>query len=123
VRRYRVVSAATRPLVGASASALCAIETAVLDALTRHAGLPLWALFGGAETTLTTDVTITIGSVAEASAEAEAWTRRGFSRLKVKIGAGDLAEDLARVCAIHEAAPGAGLILDGNGGLTAKATL
>lgn len=123
VRRYRALSAAARPLVGASASALCAIETAALDALTRHAGLPLWALFGGAESALTTDVTITIGTTSEASAEAEAWSRRGFSRLKVKIGAGDLAEDLARVSAIHEAAPASGLILDGNGGLTAGATL
>src|SRR4051794_39316978 len=33
---------------GAPGSARCALETAVLDALTRRAGLPLWAFFGGA---------------------------------------------------------------------------
>jgi L-alanine-DL-glutamate epimerase-like enolase superfamily enzyme len=120
---FRRISTAIRPLVGKSGSAQCAIETAVLDALTRRAGMALWAMFGGRELTLVTDVTITIGSVADASAEAEAFARAGFSRLKVKIGASSLDEDLARVTAIREAAPQAGLILDGNGGLTAAAAL
>lgn len=122
-RRFRPIAAAVRPLVGKSASAQCAIETAILDALARHAGLPLWAFFGGAEQALVTDVTITIGSSADARDEAAAWTRAGFSRLKVKISAAPLAENLERISAIHEAAPAAGLILDGNGGLSAEATL
>src|SRR5207253_2973034 len=79
--------------------------------------------FGGASLSLVTDVTIPIGSAALARSEAEAWSSRGFSTLKVKIGAGSIAEDIERVTAIHEAAPSAGLILDGNGGLTAEATL
>jgi L-alanine-DL-glutamate epimerase-like enolase superfamily enzyme len=123
VRGFRKLAAVMRPLVGESASAQCAIETAILDALARQAGLPLWALFGGAELSLITDVTITVGSTADARAEAEAWTRAGFSRLKIKIGAAPLAEDLARITAIHDIAPDAGLILDGNGGLSAEAAL
>jgi L-alanine-DL-glutamate epimerase-like enolase superfamily enzyme len=70
-----------------------------------------------------TDVTIPVGSIAEAREEAEAWTRAGFSRLKVKIGAAPLAEDLARIVAICDVAPGASLILDGNGGLSADDAL
>jgi L-alanine-DL-glutamate epimerase-like enolase superfamily enzyme len=123
VRSYRAIAAAIRPLVGGAGSARCALETAVLDALTKHAGLPLWAFFGGAERSLSTDVTITVGSIAEARDEATAFTKQGFSRLKVKIGAGSFLDDLARVTAIHEAAPRAGLILDGNGGLSAKAAI
>jgi L-Ala-D/L-Glu epimerase len=122
-RRFRKLAAAIRPLVGESASAQCAVETAILDALARQAGLPLWALFGGADLSLVTDVTITVGSIADARAEALAWTRAGFSRLKIKIGAAELAEDLARVTVIHDIAPDAGLILDGNGGLSAEAAL
>src|SRR6476469_8263647 len=34
VRSYRAIAAAIRPLVGAAGSARCALETAVLDALT-----------------------------------------------------------------------------------------
>jgi L-alanine-DL-glutamate epimerase-like enolase superfamily enzyme len=123
VRAYRAIAAAIQPLVQGAGSARCAIETAVLDALTKQAGLPLWAFFGGAELSLSTDITITVGSIAEARAEATAFTKQGFSRLKVKIGAGSIDDDRARVVAIHEAAPGAGLILDGNGGLTAPAAI
>jgi L-alanine-DL-glutamate epimerase-like enolase superfamily enzyme len=122
-RAFRAIAAAIRPLVQGAGSARCAIETAVLDALTKRAGLPLWAFFGGAERALATDITITTGSAAEARAEALAFTEGGFSRLKVKIGAATPEEDVARVVAIHEAAPRAGLILDGNGGLTARAAL
>jgi L-alanine-DL-glutamate epimerase-like enolase superfamily enzyme len=101
-------------------AARCAIETALLDALARHRDVSLHALFGAAEPHLVTDVTITTGTVAEAEDEARAWSTRGFSRLKVKIGAATLAEDEERVRAIHRAAPHAELILDGNGALAAS---
>jgi L-Ala-D/L-Glu epimerase len=104
----------------ASGAARCAIETAVLDALTRRAGLPLWAFFGGAERSLVTDVTLPIASVDEARAEAAARVAEGFGRLKVKVGG---EADLARILVVHEAAPGAELMLDGNGGLSAEAAL
>jgi L-alanine-DL-glutamate epimerase-like enolase superfamily enzyme len=122
-RCFRALAAAlcaTWPKAGA---ARCALETAVLDALCRRAGLSLWAFFGGAERALVTDVTIPLAGVDEGREEAARWAREGFSRLKVKIGARSPEEDLARVIAIHEAAPRAGLILDGNGGLSADATL
>lgn len=122
-RSFRAIAAAIRPLGAGTGSARCAIETAVLDALARHAGLPLWSFFGGSARSLATDITITTGSIAEARAEATAFTASGFSQLKVKIGAGTPEDDVARVAAIHEAAPGAGLILDGNGGLSARAAL
>jgi L-Ala-D/L-Glu epimerase len=122
-RAWRAIASAIRAPAGASAAARCAIETAILDAITKRAGIPLWAFFGGAETALVTDVTVTVGSVGEARAEAARFASKGFSRLKVKIGAGSAREDVARVAAIHEAAPHAGLILDGNGGLSAEAAL
>jgi len=117
-RAWRGIAEAMRPLVGHSGSAQCALEMAVLDALTRHAGLPLWALFGGAARELVTDVTITVGTVEESAAEAASFAAAGFSRLKVKVGGRPLAEDLARLAAIHEAAPSAELMLDGNGGMS-----
>ncbi len=79
-----------------SASARCAIETAILDALTRRAGISLHTFFGGAETKLVTDITIPIGTVEQASREANAWVN--FSRFKVKVGGAD---DRARLAAIH----------------------
>ena len=48
-------------------SAQCALEMALLDAVTKRRGEPLWKFFGGASTTLETDMTVTTGTVAEAA--------------------------------------------------------
>lgn len=99
------------------ASAACALETALLDALTRAMGTSLRIFFGGAERELVTDVTITTGTVEEAEQEARAFA--AFDTLKIKIGGTDLDRDLARVLAVARARPDAQLLLDANGGLDA----
>jgi L-alanine-DL-glutamate epimerase-like enolase superfamily enzyme len=123
VREWRPIAALLRARVGGAGAARCAIETALLDALSRRAGLPLYAFFGGAGRALETDMTITTGSVEEAGPAALAILDRGISTIKVKIGGGDLAHDLARLIAIHAVAPDSPLILDGNGGLRADTAL
>jgi L-alanine-DL-glutamate epimerase-like enolase superfamily enzyme len=122
-RAHRRIAARIAAPARESGAARCAIETAVLDALARSARLPLWALFGGVERSLVTDITIPIGSADEARRDAAARAAEGFTRLKIKVGGPRAAEDPARLLAIHEAAPGASLMLDGNGGLTAEAAL
>ncbi|PAW72789.1 MAG: dipeptide epimerase [Opitutia bacterium Tous-C4FEB] len=103
-------------------SAQCALEMALLDAVTKRRGEPLWKFFGGASTTLETDMTVTTGTVAEAAEAARAIRARGIRQIKVKVGgAGGPAGDLARVTAIHAAAPDAPLILDGNAGISRAA--
>ena len=106
----------------ASGSAQCGFEMALLDALTRRAGLPLWRFFGGAGTTLETDMTVTTGTPEQSAADARAILARGIRQIKVKVGgpAGP-AHDLARLAAIHAVAPASPLILDGNAGLTRAA--
>jgi len=122
-RGWRRIASDLAVRASASAAARCAIETAVLDALTRRAGLPLWAFFGGATRELVTDVTIPITSIDESRRDAAERAAEGFTRLKVKVGGPGSATDAARLLAIHEAAPHAELMLDGNGGLTAEAAL
>jgi L-alanine-DL-glutamate epimerase-like enolase superfamily enzyme len=94
----------------------CAIEVAALDAMTRHYGMPLWSFFGGAGTTLETDMTITAGDAASAGRAAEAVVRRGISVIKVKVGALSPRDDAARLCEVKRAAPGARLLADANQG-------
>jgi L-alanine-DL-glutamate epimerase-like enolase superfamily enzyme len=122
-REWRKVAAALRTAVGQVGSARCAVETAVLDALTRRAGVPLWTFFGGAATTLETDMTITTGDVAHAAAAAQSIVARGIGTIKIKIGSGDMGLDLDRISAVRDTAPDAPLILDGNCGYTADAAL
>jgi L-alanine-DL-glutamate epimerase-like enolase superfamily enzyme len=100
-------------------SAQAAFEMALLDALTKREGVPLWRFFGGAGVELETDMTITTGSVDEAAAAARDIGRRGIRMIKVKVGgAPGPAHDLARLAAIHEIAPDAPLIIDGNAGVS-----
>jgi L-Ala-D/L-Glu epimerase len=104
-----------------SGSALCALETALLDAVTRHERKPLWKFFGGAGTELETDMTVTTGTAEEAADAARDIRGRGIRMIKVKVGgAAGPAHDLARVVAIHEVAPESPLILDGNAGLSRR---
>jgi L-alanine-DL-glutamate epimerase-like enolase superfamily enzyme len=99
-------------------SARCALETALLDAVTRRDDLSLWRYFGGAGTELETDMTVTTGTSAEAWEAARLIRGRGIRIIKAKVGGpGGSGGDLARISAILEAAPGSPLILDGNAGL------
>jgi L-alanine-DL-glutamate epimerase-like enolase superfamily enzyme len=105
-----------------SGSAICALETALLDAVTRHDHIPLWKYFGGVGAELETDMTVTTGTADAAANSAREIRARGIRMIKVKIGgATGSAHDLARISAIHEVSPESPLILDGNAGLTRAA--
>ncbi len=103
----------------ACGSAQCAFEMALVDALNRRDGVPMWKFFGGKGTTLETDMTVTTGSPEQAAADARAIRARRIRMIKVKVGGPKgAAYDLARLRAIHEVAPDSPLILDGNAGVS-----
>jgi L-alanine-DL-glutamate epimerase-like enolase superfamily enzyme len=123
LENWRALAAEFRTRGGARCgSAQCAFELALLDALTKQRGTPLWKFFGAAGTTLETDMTVTTGTPAEAADATRAILRRGIRMIKVKVG-GKLgpAHDLERVAAIHAVAPDSPLILDGNAGVARAA--
>jgi L-alanine-DL-glutamate epimerase-like enolase superfamily enzyme len=103
-----------------------AVETALLDAIGRLAGVPLRTLLGGgvgaATDRLQTDVTVAIGEPARMGELARAWTARGFLALKVKVGK-DVDTDARALEAIARAAPGARLRIDANGGYSVEEAL
>ncbi|MDW8148902.1 MAG: dipeptide epimerase [Roseiflexaceae bacterium] len=131
VREWRRIALALPAIPGMTGAARCAIETALIDALTRRARLPLWSFFGGTATALETDVTVTTGSIAAAARAAREIVARGVTTIKIKIGAGNpetttictMEHDLARIIAVRDAAPDARLILDGNCSYTADDAL
>jgi L-alanine-DL-glutamate epimerase-like enolase superfamily enzyme len=96
------------------------LHTAVADAASRLAGVPLRTFLGGAEgpASLETDVTIAIATPEKMAQLARGWVARGFSALKVKVGK-DLDADVRALEAIGRAAPGARLRVDANAGYTA----
>jgi L-Ala-D/L-Glu epimerase len=120
---WRETAARARPLLAAAPSALCAFETALLDAYCRSAGISLLSFFGGSESALTTDITITTGSAEAAYSAALRALRGGFTMLKVKVGGASLELDVERLRAVVAAAPSAELLLDGNAAFSADSAL
>ncbi|MFD6874206.1 MULTISPECIES: enolase C-terminal domain-like protein [unclassified Streptomyces] len=106
------------------AGVAAALEAALLDLIGIRAGRPVHALLGTPEPPAAT-TTRTIGIVApeRAAAQAGRLARSGFTALKVKAGSRDPGEDLARVEAVRDAAPGASLLLDPNGAWSARRSL
>ncbi len=117
---WRALAAEFRARGGAACgSAQCAFEMALLDALNRRDGVPMWKYFGGAGTTLETDMTVTTGSPEQAAIDARAIRDRRIRMIKVKVGGPKgPTYDLARLAAIHGVAPDSSLILDGNAGVS-----
>lgn len=98
-------------------SACAGVEMAMLDAYGKSLGVPVYALFGGAPIRIETDVTIGICAPERARERAAEMGAKGFKLFKCKVGK-DQEEDLARVVAISEGAPGCSFVLDANQGYT-----
>jgi L-alanine-DL-glutamate epimerase-like enolase superfamily enzyme len=99
--------------------ALAAAGMAVLDALSRSLKVPLWRLYGDKPSKIRTDITVVIGTEAQAYEFAARMSKRGFSMFKVKTGS-DIDEDFRRIAAVRKAAPKAEIYLDFNGAYKAK---
>ncbi len=103
--------------------ALCAaLETALLEARARRAGLPLarW-LSGEARVTVSVNAVVTAAPVAGAVDEARAAVAAGFRTVKLKAGVAETeAAEVERVAAVRAAiGPEVRLRLDANGAWTA----
>jgi len=99
--------------------ALAAAGMAVLDALTRSLKMPLWRLYGGRPSKIRTDITVVIGTEAQAYDFTMRMRKRGFSIFKIKTGS-DMDSDFRRIAAVRKAAPKAELYLDFNGAYDAR---
>jgi o-succinylbenzoate synthase len=101
-------------------SAKAAVEIAVYDLFGQLYQAPLYRLLGGGESTITTDITISVDYIDKMVEDALEATERGFETLKVKVGK-DPAMDIERIKAIYAATADVALIrLDANQGWTPK---
>lgn len=116
VRRWRQTLNSIAQNAPDKPSARCGLEMAVLEAWALATGGTLWHLFGGAQTSIESDITIPI--VANASELTEIAWAMGIHVFKIKVGEKDLEADHARVRAVREAAPEAKLRIDANQAFT-----
>jgi L-alanine-DL-glutamate epimerase-like enolase superfamily enzyme len=103
-------------------AARAGLGMALLDAWTRRAGLPLRALFGGAESRVVSDVTVTILPPAAAAAAARRIRAVGVRTVKIKVGK-DPESDAERVAAVASVDPRFTLTLDANQGYGPRESL
>lgn len=102
------------------------VEMALLDALARAEGVPLYSLLGGVASAqvqeIVTDITLPILPPARMQELARQWWGLGFRAFKVKVGKA-LRDDQAALTAIQAVTPDATLRLDANCGFTAEEAL
>lgn len=95
--------------------ALSALDTAMTDIAARAAGEPMWRFLGGAERELEAYaggmfLSDQIETIVE---EAQGYVKQGYRSIKMRVGAADAQEDVARVAAVREAiGPHTRLLLD-----------
>ena len=114
---WRGIARAMLGCIHAQACARTAVEMALVDGWAKSQRLPLWKLLGGAGATVATDMSIPIVPADHAARLAAQAATRGFQVLKIKVGEGPVA-DLARIAAVHAAAPQCRLTIDANQGYT-----
>ncbi|MDY6769645.1 MAG: dipeptide epimerase [Candidatus Nanohaloarchaea archaeon] len=108
-----------RSTFSGNVNALFAIETAILDAYCRERDMPLSAVFGDVPSTVQTDITLGIVDPDVARQLTRTARDHGYSELKIKTG-GDVSKDVARVAAVSDEAPDAGIAVDANQGYSPK---
>jgi L-alanine-DL-glutamate epimerase-like enolase superfamily enzyme len=114
--RYQPLLKTVRRQTPNAPSARCALEMAILRAWSQVWELPLHQLWGGAQDSVESDLTIPLVSNAEELA-ARAW-ERGVRVFKIKVGEKDVTADYDRVAAVRRAAPEARIRLDANQAFT-----
>jgi mandelate racemase len=113
-RRFRLLG--TQGLVGI---ALAAIDMALWDAQARLHGVSLVRLLGGVEKPVPAYGAVGYDGETGSAKVAEDWARRGFNGIKAKIGYPTVAEDVAVIRAMRNAAgPDVAIMVDYNQCLT-----
>jgi L-alanine-DL-glutamate epimerase-like enolase superfamily enzyme len=101
-----------------NASTLAMVDMALLDLVSRKAGVPLYKYLGGFRDEISTSVTIGILPREETIKQARELVANGFSILKRKGGA-NLEEDVEKMILLRENFPHIMLRFDGNQGYSA----
>jgi L-Ala-D/L-Glu epimerase len=113
---YRRIAGLFGEMAAAHPAARCGLETALLDAVSRHHGVPLWEFWGGADVReRETDITIPIAEFDRTIVLARGWYGRGFRLFKMKVGI-DVDHDIRRLEAVHRSFSDIAFIVDANQG-------
>jgi len=123
VSHYRRLSSDLAEAQPKQPAARCGLETAMLDALCRATGVPMWAFWGGAwSKPPVTDITLPLIQLDRYLELANHWFNNGFRTFKLKVGT-NVSDDLERIRLINNSFPSVSFILDANEGFSEKEAL
>lgn len=104
--------------------AKAAADLALHDLYCQAHGISLVQFLGGGASEIKTDLTISLDTPEKMAEDARLAVARGFTELKVKLGAGGVASDRRRIEAVARATDGRALLrLDANQAWQAKSTV
>lgn len=103
-------------------STLAMVDMALLDLVSRMAGVPLYKYLGGYKSSIPTSITIGILPLEETMEQAAEFVKAGFFILKIK-GGKVVAEDVEKMKRLRKAFPGISLRFDANQGYTVPQAL
>ena len=83
-------------------SAKAALDMAIFDLLAQQVNQPLYRYLGGYRETVETDFTVSVNEPSEMAEDAKQYVNAGFDVLKIKVGIGNIRDDIARIKAIRE---------------------
>lgn len=120
VGNYEALIAKINSGVVRNSSTRAALDMAVYDLVGKMYSVPLYRMLGGHKNRFETDITVSVNSPQEMSADARGYVADGFDTLKMKVGVGaDI--DILRVKAVRDAVgSGVKIRLDANQGWNAK---
>mgnify|MGYP000077569766 CR=1 FL=1 len=100
-----------------NSSPKAALNIAVNDLLAQSYGVPLYQLLGGHSDHITTDYTVSVGTIEDMITQAQDLIAKGFTTLKIKVGDDSEEADLDKIVAIRKAVgPAIQIRLDANQG-------
>lgn len=112
---------------GITVLGMAAIDMAIWDARGKHAGKSIARLLGRRREKIKAYASgglVLSRNRDELAREAETFITMGFRAMKVRVGCGDLQDDISRVRLVREViGPDVGLMIDANQGLSPKAAI
>ncbi|MGF2384089.1 dipeptide epimerase [Lentilactobacillus otakiensis] len=86
-----------------NSSPKAALNIAVNDLIAQSYGVPMYQLLGGHSDKITTDYTVSVGTIEDMIAQAQDLIAKGFTTLKIKVGDDSEEADLDKIVAIRKA--------------------
>jgi L-Ala-D/L-Glu epimerase len=94
---YEAIFQGLKTAMVGNSSAKAAVDMALYDCISQNCHLPLYQFLGGYRNEIETDFTVSVNSPEEMGEDAAAYAADGFNVLKVKVGIGEIATDIARI--------------------------